>query len=231
MESGQDAGPLASSAEEAEGRAAAEGAEDGSPADAGDHAPAGAEGDAPGDGGDDAPAGGEDETSADPGHEAAAPRWAAAMAVLLALLIAGVAVSVVFLARVGGSDAANSRRQAAVAAARNAVTDLTTADYRNPQQYVAKLKADATGNFLSMFTNSSAGFQNLLQQGKVQTTGNVVDVGVQRIGTGTAQLSVLAYVTVKNSQEPSGAQRVYRLSISMISAGPHWLVSKVEFVQ
>ena len=217
MESAQDAGPPAPPAGEAEDDAPATGADEGEFA-------AGGEDEAP-------VAGGEDEAPADPGHEAGAPVWAAAMAVLLALLIAGVVISVVFLARVRGSDAAGSRRQAVVAAARNAVTDLTTADYQHPQQYAAKLKGDTTGSFLSMFTNSSSGFQKLLEQGKVQTIGSVVDVGVQRIGTDTAQLSVLAYVTVKNSQNPNGDQRVYRLSVSMISAGSHWLVSNVEFVQ
>jgi Mce-associated membrane protein len=54
---------------------------------------------------------------------------------------------------------------------------------------------------------------------------------VQQVGTDTAQLSVLAYVTVKNSQNPNGTQRAYRLSVSMVSAGSRWLVSNVEFVQ
>jgi Mce-associated membrane protein len=212
MESGQDAGAIASPAQDATDEAPAAGT--------GDEAPAAGTGD-------EAPAAG----TGDEAPAAGAPVWAAAMAGLLALLIAGIVVALVFLGHVRGSDAQSSRRQAAVAAARNAVTDLTTADYQHPQQYVGKLKADATGSFLSTFTNSSTGFQKLLAQGKVQTIGNVVDVGVQRIGTGTAQLSVLAYVTVKNSQTPGGNQRVYRLSVSMISAGSRWLLSNVEFVQ
>ena len=153
------------------------------------------------------------------------------MAALLALLIAGVVVSVIFLVHVRGAGAQRSRQQAAVAAARKSVADLTTASYQQPQQYVDKLRADATGNFLKTFTNSAAGFKNVLQQGKVVTVGKVVDVGVQQVGNDTAQLSVLADVTVKNSQTPNGSQRAYRLSVSMISAGSHWLVSNVVFVQ
>lgn len=243
MESGQDAGAPASPAQEATDGPAAAG-DDAPGAGAGDQAPRGGDDEARARADDEVPsAGDEDEAaaiagpaassggSADPGHVAGAPVWAAAMAVLLVLLIAGVVVSLVSLAHVRSSDAAGSRRQAAVAAARNAVTDLTTADYQHPQQYVDKLKTEATGSFVSMLTNSAAGFRNLLEQGKVQTAGNVVDVGVQQIGTDTAQLSVLAYITVKNSQAPHGDQRAYRLSVSMISAGSHWLVSNVEFVQ
>jgi Mce-associated membrane protein len=160
-----------------------------------------------------------------------APVWLAGMSALLALLIAGVAVSFAFLGTVRGSAAENTRRQAVVSAARVAAADLTTADYQNPQQYISKLRGVATGTFLSLLTNSSSGFKSVLVQGKVQTTGRVIDVGVQRVGADSAQLSVLAYITVKNSQSPSGNQRAYRLSVSMISAGSHWLVSNVEFVQ
>ena len=153
------------------------------------------------------------------------------MAVLLVLLVAGLAVAGFFLAQVRGADAASARRQAVVAAARHAVADLTTADYRYPRQYVDRLKADGTGKFLNLFTNSATGFTHVLIQGRVQTVGHVAEAGVQRLGSDTAEVSVLAYVTVKNAQAPNGAQRVYRMTIWLISAGSHWLVSNVEFVK
>ena len=152
------------------------------------------------------------------------------MAVPLVLLIAGGVVAAVFQAKVSGADAAASRRQAAIAAARHAVIDLTTADYRNPGQYIARLKADGTGKFLTLFSNSATGFRAVLERGKVQTAGQIADVGVQQVGQDTAKLTVLAYVTVKNSETPKGTQRTYRLAVSQISAGSRWLVSNVEFV-
>ena len=248
MESGQDAGALASPARESKDGAPVSGAADELTADAaGDVVPGGGAGDdpggdaagdaAPGDpGGDEAAAGdGDGVAGGEPGGEArarsGAPVWAAGMAALAVVLIAGLVVSVIFLVHVRGSQAQSSRQQAAAAAARKAVADLTTASYQQPQQYVDRLRADATGSFLKLFTNSATGFKNVLQQGKVQTTGKVVDVGVQRVGTDTAQLSVLADVTVKNAQTPNGSARAYRLSVSMVSAGSHWLVSNVVFVQ
>jgi Mce-associated membrane protein len=153
------------------------------------------------------------------------------MAVLLILLIAGAATVAVYLNRVNGIDARDGSRQAAISAARTAITDLTTADYRNPQQYMDRLKPLAAGQFLNMFTNSAAGFKDILAQGKVQTTGRVVAVGVQHFHGDTAQLSVLAYETVSNSQTPKGSERAYRMSVSMILSGSRWLVSNVEFVQ
>jgi hypothetical protein len=166
-----------------------------------------------------------------PGGRGGALAWTAAMAALLALLVLAAAVGVFFLARVRAFDAAGSRRQAAVAAARHAVADLTTADYRHPQQYFSRLQADGTGKFLRLFVNSATGFRDILTRGKVQTAGRVAAVGVQRISAGTARLSVLAYVTVKNSQTPGGTRRVYRLTVSLIPDGSRWLVSDVEFVK
>lgn len=165
-----------------------------------------------------------------PAASAGAPIWLAVMALLGALLIAGVATVAVNLSRVSGDAARASDRTAAIAAARTAVTDLTTADYKNPGQYVGRLKPLAVGAFLSQFTNSASGFEDLLTQGKVQTTGRVVEVGVQRMGPGTAQLTVLVYETVKNAQTPKGSERAYRMTVSMIQSGSRWLVSDVKTV-
>lgn len=218
MDSGQDAGALAAAAQaggEEEPAAAAGPPEDAGPA--GDSEPAG-----------------DTWNSADPAETAGpagAPVWTAAMAVLLVLLVAGLAAAGFFLIQVRGADAASARRQAVLAAARHAVADLTTADYRHPRQFVSRLKADGTGRFLSLFTNSATGFTNVLVRGQVETVGHVAEAGVQQLGTDTAEVSVLAYVTVKNAQTPNGTQRVYRMTIWLISAGSRWLVSNVEFVK
>lgn len=166
----------------------------------------------------------------EPARRRGAPVWLAAMTVLVALLIAGVATTAVTLSDAGAANSRAGDRAAAIAVARTAVTDLTTADYKDPQQYVRRLKPLAVGTFLNQFTNSASGFQDLLTQGKVQTTGRVVDVGVRRIGSGTAQLTVLVYETVTNSQTPKGSQRAYRMTVSMIQSGSRWLVSNVESV-
>ncbi len=166
-----------------------------------------------------------------PGRAAGARGWTAALAALLAALLVGLVVGGVFLARVRHFDDLAGSRQAAVAGARTAVADLTTADYRQPQQYAARLRGDATGSFLRLFTNSATGFRAVLAQGIVQTAGHAAFVGVQQASPGRMRLAVLAYVTVKNSQAPSGAQRTYRLSVTMVLAGSRWLISNVEFVR
>lgn len=176
---------------------------------------------------DDGDSGADEET----GTPASAGVWAVSVAVLCALLIVGLVTAGVAWSRAGGADATSNGQQAAISAARTAVTDLTTADYRDPGAYSAKLKPLSAGQFLSEFGNSATGFKEILVQGKVQTAGQVMDVGVQKFSGTTAQLAVLAYVTVKNTQTPSGSQRAYRLNVSMVESGSKWLVSNVEFVQ
>ncbi|HEX6520435.1 MAG TPA: hypothetical protein VF070_10570 [Streptosporangiaceae bacterium] len=165
------------------------------------------------------------------GTPASAGAWAVSVVVLCALLIVGLVTAGTFWSRASGADAASNGQQGAITAARTAVTDLTTADYRDPSAYSAKLKPLSAGQFLSMFGNSATGFKEILVQGKVQTAGQVMDVGVEKFNGTTAQLAVLAYVTVKNTQTPGGSQRAYRLTISMVESGSKWLVSNVEFVQ
>jgi Mce-associated membrane protein len=165
------------------------------------------------------------------GTPASAGAWAVSVAVLCALLIAGLVTAGMFWNRASGADTTSNGQQEAITAARTAVTDLTTADYRDPSAYSAKLKPLSAGQFLSMFGNSATGFKEILVQGKVQTTGQVMDVGVEKFNGTTAQLAVLAYVTVKNTQTPGGSQRAYRLTVSMVESGSKWLVSNVEFVQ
>jgi Mce-associated membrane protein len=168
---------------------------------------------------------------AEVGPPASAGIWVASVTVLVAALIVGLVTAGIFWNRASGANATTSGKQAAEAAARTGVTDLLTADYQNPGAWSAKLKPLAAGQFLSVVGNSASGFNQILAQGKVQTTGQVVDVGVEKFNGTTAQLAVLADETVKNTQTPTGSERAYRMVISMVQSGSKWLLSNVEFVQ
>ena len=177
------------------------------------------------------PGGADSGEDAEVGPPASAGVWVASVTVLVAALIAGLVTAGIFWNRANGVNATSNGKQAAEAAARTGVTDLLTADYQNPGAWSAKLKPLAAGQFLSVVGNSASGFNQILAQGKVQTTGQVVDVGVQKFNGTTAQLAVLANETVKNTQTPSGSARAYRMVVSMVQSGSKWLLSNVEFVQ
>lgn len=172
-------------------------------------------------------AGGGQET----GGPARAGVWAASVAVLSAALIAGLVLTGLFVSSGNGAGDTLSGERAAEAAARIAMTDLFTTSYKDPDAFAARLKPLAAGQFLNVVTNASAGFTKILTQGKLETTGQVQEVGVQQFSGTTAKVAVLAYETVKNSQTPQGSQRAFRMSLSMIKSGSKWLVSDLEFVQ
>ncbi|MBO0804176.1 MAG: hypothetical protein J2P25_14020 [Nocardiopsaceae bacterium] len=174
----------------------------------------------------------QDEEDEDTASPVSAGGWVASMALLVVLLIAGLVTVGIYWSRANSAaNAAGGSPNAAIAVARTAVTDLTTVSYKNADAYAAKLKPLAAGNFLSQYGNSASGFKNLLEKGKVQSSGQVVQVGVDKYNGKTAQLAVLAYVTVKNTQTPKGSERAYRLAVSMVQSGSKWLVSNVQFVQ
>jgi Mce-associated membrane protein len=152
------------------------------------------------------------------------------VAVLSLLLIAGLVV--LGLSLTGGSASATSGGQKdAEATARTAVIDLFTTSYKDPTAFATKLKPLAAGQFLSVVTNSASGFSKILSQGKVETSGQVQQVATEKFDGTTAQVAVLAYETVKNSQTPQGSERAFRMSLSMVKSGSKWLVSNLEFVQ
>jgi Mce-associated membrane protein len=157
--------------------------------------------------------------------------WAVAVLVLVVLLIGAVAGAASYWSKASSASASANGTQAAESVAKTAVTDLITANYQDPSAYTEKIKQVAVGNFLNEFGNASAGFAKILVEGKVQTSGTIEGVGVEKFNGTTATLAVLAAVTVKNSQTPTGAQRVYRLRVSMVQSGSKWLVQNVEFVQ
>jgi Mce-associated membrane protein len=150
--------------------------------------------------------------------------------VLVVLLIAGVVVGGVFLSQVSGNQSAASDRQAGLSTAKTAVVDLTTANYQNSSQYVAKLKPLAAGQFLNEFASGAKGFSTILSEGKVQTQGSVVNAGIASFGGTSEQVDVLAKETVTNSQTKNSS-RYYRMEVAMIKSGSKWLVSNVKFVQ
>jgi Mce-associated membrane protein len=164
------------------------------------------------------------------GNSRGAPLWLASVVVLVVLLIAGVIVGGGLLSEVSSNQSAAGDRQAGLSVAKTAVVDLTTANYQNSSQYVAKLKPLAAGQFLNEFVNGAKGFSTILSQGKVQTKGSVVTAGIASYSGTSEQVDVLAQETVTNSQTKDSS-RYYRMEVAMIKSGSKWLVSSVKFVQ
>lgn len=157
--------------------------------------------------------------------------WAASVAVLVVLLIAGLVTAGVYWNKASSASADSSGKQAAISTAETAVTDLFTIDYKNPNAWAANLKKLAAGQFLGVISNSSSAFAKIIPEGKVETTGKAQLAGVESYKGDTAQVAVLGYEVIKNSQNPQGSERPYHMVLSMVKSGSKWVVSNLEFVQ
>lgn len=175
----------------------------------------------------------EDETEDEAEVEARRPAgaWAASVAVLVVLLIAGLVTAGVYWNKASSASADSSGKQAAISTAETAVTDLFTIDYKNPNAWAANLKKLAAGQFLGVISNSSSAFAKIIPEGKVETTGKAQLAGVESYKGDTAQVAVLGYEVIKNSQNPQGSERPYHMVLSMVKSGSKWVVSNLEFVQ
>lgn len=177
----------------------------------------------------------EDEDEAEDEVEVEARRpagaWAASVAVLVVLLIAGLVTAGVYWNKASSASADSSGKQAAISTAETAVTDLFTIDYKNPNAWAANLKKLAAGQFLGVISNSSSAFAKIIPEGKVETTGKAQLAGVESYKGDTAQVAVLGYEVIKNSQNPQGSERPYHMVLSMVKSGSKWVVSNLEFVQ
>lgn len=171
----------------------------------------------------------EDETEAEAPRPAGA--WAASVAVLVVLLIAGLVTAGLYWTKASSASADANGKQAAISTAETAVTDLFTIDYKNPNAWAANLKKLAAGQFLGVISNSSSAFAKIIPEGKVQTTGKAQLAGVESYKGDTAQVAVLGYEIIKNSQNPQGSERPYHMVLSMVKSGSNWVVSNLEFVQ
>ncbi|MCF7549537.1 hypothetical protein [Pseudonocardia sp. WMMC193] len=69
-----------------------------------------------------------------------------------------------------------------------------------------------------------------MKEGRVVTTGEVTEAGIEKIDGDTASAVVAVKTTVKNKTVPNGEQRFYRLVEQLERQDGRWLVSRVEFV-
>lgn len=122
------------------------------------------------------------------------------------------------------------RRAAALDAARQEIVNLTSVDKNTAQQGIQRIVDGATGDFKDQFTQQAGSYRQLLTGSDVSSTGKVAEAGIVRIDENTAVVLAAATATVKNTDAPSGEQRVYRMRVTLQNEGNRWLVSKLEFV-
>ncbi|MFJ2834341.1 hypothetical protein ACIO52_03175 [Nocardia sp. NPDC087230] len=177
---------------------------------------------------------GEDDvgSGAVPEQEATRPSWKRLAAWGVLLIVVTVATVVTAWSGLSWRQAAEAeaRDHEILATASEMSVNLVTMRHDSADSDLARVLDGTTGDFRAQFASMAEGFQSLLDQGAVQSSGQVVGAGIVEADNGKATVLSAVTSTVKNSEAPDGEIRVYRMKISLDNTGGRWLVSNVEFV-
>ncbi|WP_037043685.1 hypothetical protein [Pseudonocardia halophobica] len=168
------------------------------------------------------------ETAADApasGDRRRGPARAVTVLALVALVAAAVAGVYAGIAQRSAADG-----RAAVDAARQVATNLTTIKQDTADADLQRLLDGTTGDFKAEFEQRRGPFVQIVQQAKVSTEGQVVEAGLDSLDGDTARTLVAVHSTVTNSAATQPENRDYRLAVTLDRVDGRWLASSVEFV-
>lgn len=159
------------------------------------------------------------------------PRGFRPVIVTLAVVAVGLATLLaVFGVQYWQHQQQTDRREAATNAAQQVARQLTSISYKTADQDLEELLDASTGKFRKQFADRMKPFIDVIKKSQVETSGKVVETGVERLGESSARVLVATHSEVKNTQAKSPQPRNYRLRITTTHVDGRWLASNVEFV-
>jgi Mce-associated membrane protein len=161
-----------------------------------------------------------------PSGAASHPALAGFSLLLVALLVGAVLLT----GRVHGYGSQESRRQAALAAARQMAVNFTTLDYRHGKADLQRVLDGATGDFKQEFGNGFDQLGQIISRNQAVSQGQVLEAGLVSSDADSARVLVVADSTVSNKATPTGQRRHYRMQLDLRREGGRWLTSNLEFV-
>ncbi|MBA8961936.1 Mce-associated membrane protein [Rhodococcus percolatus] len=165
------------------------------------------------------------------GEERVPPRgFLVGMAATLVIAIAALVVGGLSWTDLRAEQTAQSRDEQVLETARQVVVNLVTLRHQSVDEDIQRVADGTTGPFRDQFTSASGSFGDVLNQGQVESTGEVKEAGLVDADDDHAVVLAAVTSTVKNTEAPDGEIRVYRMKVSLDSVDGNWLVSDVEFV-
>lgn len=119
---------------------------------------------------------------------------------------------------------------AALAAARQLAVNFVTVDYTHVDADIARVKAGATGQFLSSYTTSVDDLKKVLVANKTQSSVNRIEAALVSGDRDSAVVLVGVVAPTKNTSVPNGETKTYRMRLQLRLVGPAWKVENLEFV-
>lgn len=130
----------------------------------------------------------------------------------------------------------DAARGAAVAAARQVVTNFVTLDAKTADKDLKRVLSGATGDFQKEYSAGLSQVKTAVTQNKVDSKGHVLSAALESSSATSASVLLAVDATVKNTQAPNGRLSHYRIRVSMQythdKQHPHdeWLAAKLDFV-
>jgi Mce-associated membrane protein len=128
-----------------------------------------------------------------------------------------------------GAAAANDRENA-LAAGRQAAVNLVSVNFNTADADIQRVRESSTGDFQSLFGQNTDSYAGVVKQGKVISTGQVTEAGVESLDGDDAHVLVGISSKVQNTQVPQGETRQYRVDMAMRYTDGAWKVAQMEFI-
>lgn len=169
----------------------------------------------------------------DPQVDRAARRGLSGRVIVLAVTAAVLVVACVALALVARSERQEREelaraRTAAATAAGQLVLNLDALSAKTIDADIARVAAQATGQFKRQFTSSQAQLKKYVIDGQISSKGELKGVGVVRSDTDTATVLVAVDRTFKDKTHKDGVVAKDRWKVTLERHGGRWLVAELE---
>lgn len=161
-----------------------------------------------------------------PATRRTAVRVLAALAVLL--LVADVALGVLWLSHRAHRETLDAARNDAVSAARQVLVNLDSISADTVDQDLARVLAGTTGTFRDQFERSKSQLKELVVGNKTHSSALVRSAAVVRADTSTATVLVATDRTVSDASTPGGQVVNERWTVDLEKHGGHWLVADLQ---
>ncbi len=157
-------------------------------------------------------------------------RWVTRTAVLVLVLAAVLAGLGVLIGLDGDQHSRPADGSAARVVAERVAVTLASGTEADVPRRVEELKTLSTGEFRTQLDSTGQTWQAILQQGKVDSRGTVVAVGLERLDTDRADVLIALTASIRSTAAPRPDARHYRLAVELRRADDGWRAARVVAV-
>lgn len=150
----------------------------------------------------------------------------AAAAVLVLLVAALLASTIVLGLRALGASEAAQDRDGAINAARQTALNMMTLDYKTINEDMQRVLSGTTGVFKDQYASNSATFVEEITKTQANSQAEVLSAGLTGGDEDSAEVIVAVSALVTSPAVPEGAPRYMRFVLEVTKTDGKWLVSK-----